>query len=125
MSDFVFLFRTGSTQVEAAMGTPERAAQSMQKWLARVRELEAAGHLKEAGQPLATTGRVVRGVDGVITDGPFAEAKDMVLGFMVIEARDLEAAVLLARGCPMAQNGCVEVRPVGAAPQASAEGAGR
>lgn len=124
MSDFVFLFRTGSTQVEAAMGTPERAQQSMQKWLAWLRELEARGQLKEPGQPLAMPGRVVRGAEGVITDGPYAEAKDMVLGFMIVQARDLDEAAQIARGCPIAHGGgCVEVRPVGQLPEASNQGA--
>ncbi len=57
------------------MGTPERAQRSMQVWLAWIRELEAKGHLKNRGQPLERTGKVVRGSKKVITDGPYAEAK--------------------------------------------------
>ena len=124
MSEFVFLLRTGTQQVEAAMGTPERAAQSMQRWLAWLRELEAKGQLAAPGQPLAMAGRVVRGANGVITDGPYAEAKDLVLGFIVIEARDLDEAAQIARGCPIAQGGgSVEVRPVGHMPEHTPEGA--
>jgi len=124
MNEFVFLFRTGAAEVEAAMGTPERATQSLQRWLAWLRELEAGGHLKSPGQPLAPTGKVVRGASGVITDGPFAESKDLVLGFLVVEARDLEHAAELAKGCPIARGGgSVEVRPVGAPPSVAAEGA--
>jgi hypothetical protein len=48
-----------------------------------------------------------------VTDGPFAEAKDIVLGFMLVEARDLAEATELARGCPMLDGaGTVEIRPV-------------
>ncbi len=123
MTDYVFLFRTGAAEAEAAMGTAERAAQSMQKWLGWLRELEAAGYLKSPGQPLATTGRVVRGAQGVITDGPFAEAKDLVLGFMIITARDLDEAAKLAAGCPIAHGGgSVEIRPVGMSPMESQAG---
>ena len=119
MSEFVFLFRTGEAQSELAMGTPERAAKSMQVWLAWLRELEGAGHLKAPGQPLATSGKVVRGPSGVITDGPFVEVKDLVLGFMVIEASDIDQAAELAKGCPMIHGGgSVEVRPVGISPSA-------
>ncbi|HEY3253665.1 MAG TPA: YciI family protein, partial [Polyangiaceae bacterium] len=89
MSEFVYLFRTGEAEQQAAMGTPERAQKSMQVWLSWIRELEAKGHLKNPGQPLALEGKVVRGPSAVISDGPYAEAKDLVLGFMIIEARDL------------------------------------
>jgi len=113
MSEFVYLFRATREAQQEAMGTPERAQRSMQAWLAWIRELEAKGHLKNPGQPLAPSGSVVRGASKVVTDGPYAEAKDMVLGFIVIEARDLAQAAELAAGCPMlAGGGSVEIRPV-------------
>jgi hypothetical protein len=96
------------------MGTPEHAQQSLQSWLAWIRDLEAKGHLKNPGQPLELTGKVVRGKTKLVTDGPYAEAKDLVLGFIVVEARDLAEAVELAKGCPMVEGGgSVEIRPVG------------
>jgi hypothetical protein len=125
MSEFVFLFRTGEAETELVMGTPERAAKSMKVWLSWLRELEDKGHLKSPGQPLATTGKVVRGPNRVVTDGPFAEAKDLVLGFIVVEARDVDQAAELAKGCPMVHGGgSVEVRPVGMLPSATAAGEG-
>ncbi|HYQ45636.1 MAG TPA: YciI family protein [Polyangiaceae bacterium] len=117
MSEFVYLFRTSEAQQSEAMGTPERAKKSMQVWLSWVRELEANGHLRDPGQPLALEGKVVRGANQVISDGPYAEAKDLVLGFMIVEARDLSHAAELARGCPIATGGgSVEIRPVGMSP---------
>jgi hypothetical protein len=113
MSEFVFLFRAGEAQQREAMGTPEHAQQSLQAWRAWIQELEAKGHLKDPGQPLERTGKVVRGKQKVVTDGPYAEAKDLVLGFNVIAARDLDQAVMLASGCPMVEGGgIVEIRPV-------------
>lgn len=113
MSEFVFLFRSDEAGHREAMGTPERAQKSLQTWLAWIRELEAKGQLKNPGQPLDRAGRVV-GKTGVVTDGPYAEAKDIVLGFLVVEARDLDHAAEIAAGCPMARGGgLVEVRPVG------------
>ena len=61
MSEFVFLFRATEAEQRGAMGTPERAQRSMQAWLAWIRDLEAKGHLKNPGQPLEPTGKVVRG----------------------------------------------------------------
>jgi hypothetical protein len=113
MRDFVFLYRATTEEQRLAMGTPEQARQSMQAMLAWFRDLEARGHLKSPGQPLETTGRVVGGKPTVVTDGPYAESKDLVLGFSIIEARDVDQAVELARSCPMVVGGAiVEIRPV-------------
>jgi hypothetical protein len=112
MSDFVLLFRSTPLAQEQAMGTPERAQQSMQSWLAWIRDLEAKGHLKDPGQPLARQGKVITGKDRLVTDGPFTEVKDVVLGFIVIRARDLEEATAVSKACPILEGGSVEVRPI-------------
>lgn len=113
MSEFVYLFRTSPEAHQEHMGTPERAQQSMEGWLTWIRELEANGQLKNHGQPLDRTGKVVRGQRKLITDGPYAEAKDLVAGFIIVEARDLAHAVEIAKGCPMLEgDGSVEIRPV-------------
>jgi hypothetical protein len=113
MSEFVYLFRSTEAGAREAMGTPEHAQRSMQAWLAWIRGLEANGRLKDPGQPLERAGKVVRGKKRVVTDGPYVEAKDLVLGFIVVEARDLAHAVELATGCPIVEGGgSVEIRPV-------------
>jgi hypothetical protein len=112
MSEFVYLFRSSEAGRREAMGTPERAQQSLQSWLAWIRDLEAKGHLKHPGQPLDLSGKVVRGREKTVTDGPYAE-KDLILGFIVVEARDMAQAVELAGRCPMVEGGgAVEIRPV-------------
>lgn len=115
MSEFVYLFRDTAAAAQEAMGTPEQAQRSLQAWLAWIRDLEAKGHLKDPGQPLAREGSVVRGARKEVTDGPYVETKDLVLGFIVVEARDLAHAADLAAGCPVVQGGgSVEIRPVAA-----------
>jgi hypothetical protein len=59
----------------------------------------------------ATTVRVRNGKVS-ITDGPFAETKEQLAGFYMIEARDLNEAIQLAAKIPPARVGCVEVRPI-------------
>jgi hypothetical protein len=59
----------------------------------------------------ATTVRVRNGKVAV-TDGPFAETKEQLAGFYMIDARDLDEAIRLASKIPPARVGCVEVRPV-------------
>jgi hypothetical protein len=113
MSDFVFLLRDSPAGVEEAMGTPERAQKSLQAWVAWIKQLEARNQLKNPGLPLEQTGKTLRGSQLKVTDGPFTEAKDIVLGFIVVEARDLEHALEIAKGCPLVLGGGgVEIRPV-------------
>jgi hypothetical protein len=113
MSDFMFLLRSREADYQEAMGTPERAQRSLQAWIAWIAELESKGLLKNPGLPLERSGKTVRGKELRVTDGPFTESKDIVLGFIVIEARDLEQALEIARGCPLVLGGgAVEIRPV-------------
>jgi len=113
MSQFLYLYRMTADSRQAAMGTPEQAQQSMQRWMTWMRELDTKGHLKDRGQPLERTGKVVRGQQKSVTDGPYLEAKDLVGGFTLVEARDIDQAVELSRGCPILDGGgSVEVRPV-------------
>jgi len=108
MSEFVFLYRGGE-----AGRSPERAQQTMQKWMAWLNELGNKGHIKDKGQPLERAGKLVKGKQKTVTDGPFPEAKDIVGGYTLIEARDLDQAAELSKGCPILEvDGSVEVRPV-------------
>jgi hypothetical protein len=69
--------------------------------------------ISDALQPVDTATTVrVRGGKTSVTDGPFAETKELLGGFILIEARDMEEAVQLAAGIPSARMGCIEVRPV-------------
>ncbi len=64
-------------------------------------------------QPVASA-TTIRARDGKVsvTDGPFAETKEQLAGFYLIEARDLNEAIRVASGIPPGRLGCVEVRPV-------------
>lgn len=113
MSEYIFLYRNTNEAHREAMGSPEKAQQSMKKWRAWMGELEKKGHLKNLGQPLERVGRVVGGRKRTVTDGPYAETKDVIGGYTVVEAKDLDQAALLASGCPVLEGGgSVEVRPV-------------
>lgn len=63
------------------------------------------------GREAARTVRVRQGV-AAITDGPFAESKEVIAGFILIDVPDIDAALEVARNIPMASVGAVEVRPV-------------
>jgi hypothetical protein len=87
--------------------------QTMQKWMVWLKDLSEKGHVKDPGHPLERSGKLVKGKQKRVTDGPFLEAKDVVGGYTLIEARDLEHAVELSKGCPIFEaDGEVEVRPI-------------
>ncbi|MCW8195980.1 YciI family protein [Proteobacteria bacterium 005FR1] len=83
--------------------------------MACVQDLTEGGHYID-GAPLQTTDTAttvrVRNGKAVTTDGPFAETKEQLAGFYLLEARDLNEALRLAQKIPPARYGSVEVRPV-------------
>jgi hypothetical protein len=110
MADFMYLFRGGDSAW--ANRSPEEIQKHMQRWGAWMGELTKSGHFK-AGEPLAREGRQLVGKDRRLVDGPFAEAKDIVGGYLIVQAKDINEATELARGCPIFDHdGIVEIRPV-------------
>jgi hypothetical protein len=64
------------------------------------------------GPPAAATTVRVRGGDLLVSDGPFAETKEVIVGFDILECADLDEAIEVARAHPMAFNGRLELRPL-------------
>jgi hypothetical protein len=78
-------------------------------------ELHAAGQFHGAGplQPVATATSVrIREGKRMITDGPFAETREQLGGYFLIDAKDLDAAINIAGRIPGAKKGTVEIRPM-------------
>ena len=78
-------------------------------------ELRQSGHyiVSSPLQPVRTATTIrVRNGKLAITDGPFAETREQLGGFYLIEARDLNDAIRVAAKMPPARLGCIEVRPV-------------
>jgi hypothetical protein len=108
MNEFVFLYRGGERP-----SSPEQWQQVLQKWTAWFQSLAENGQLVDRGQPLDRSGKIVQGKSKTVTDGPFAEAKDVVGGYTLIKANDVAHAAELAKGCPILERGGhVEVRPI-------------
>ena len=83
--------------------------------LAFDQSIRTSGHCiaSEALQPISTATTVrVRNGKVSVTDGPFAETKEQLAGFYLIEARDLNDAIQVAAKIPPAREGSVEVRPI-------------
>ena len=108
MSEFTFLFRG-----RLAQASPEQMQQHLQNWIDWFNELRADARLKDTGNSLELGGKLVSGKEKLVSDGPFVEAKDIIGGYILVEATDLNHATELAKGCPiLSVGGSVEVRAV-------------
>jgi hypothetical protein len=110
---FVLLIYTDDALLTAL--PPGRFDTKMRDCLAHADEMRQEGRLLDS-QMLegAATAKSVRIRNGrrMIVDGPFAETKELLAGFNVIEAESMEEALRMADEFPWAQTGCIEVRPV-------------
>jgi hypothetical protein len=93
--------------------SPEELQRAMSKWTAWYDELTHQGKIKSA-HPLAPGGRVISQKKGQpIADGPFAESKEAIGGYFLLQHSSLDEAVRIARKCPLLEHGVtVEVRAV-------------
>lgn len=109
-NEYLLIFRGGAKPEDLS---PEQMQQLMGKWFAWIGQMKAQGKYK-GGNPLHDEGKLVSGKKGqVVTDGPFAESKETVGGYVCIQARDVNEAVEIAKGCPIFENnGTVEVRQI-------------
>jgi len=84
----------------------------MKKWTDWRDTLEKSGNIKQLGDRLDGTGKVVRGKAKAVTDGPYVEVKDFIQGYMLVSAKDVDHALELAKECPILESdGTVEIRP--------------
>lgn len=108
MNQFLYLFIGGNDHT----GSPEEMQQVMARWMAWIGTMEQAGIYK-GGDPLEAGGKTLAGSEPLVTDGPFAEAKEVVGGYILVETKTIDEAVDHAKRCPIfADGGRVEVRPV-------------
>lgn len=93
--------------------SPEQLQKSMDQFMGWFERLKEQGAVK-GGQPLERTGKLVSGKNGrTVADGPFAESKEAIGGYFLLQVESLEEAVAIAKQCPILEYGStVEVRPI-------------
>jgi hypothetical protein len=98
----------------AGLGEAEQG-KIFEEYMVYTKNIKKSGHYigGEALQPIsdATTVRVKNGKT-VSTDGPFAETREQLGGYYLVEAKDLDEAIKLAAGIPASRTGSIEVRPI-------------
>jgi hypothetical protein len=111
MSKYLMLFRNSTASEEAfQQSTPEEMQAEMEKWGQWIGQIAAQGKLIST-DALHMGGKTVSQQGTVVTDGPYVESKELVSGYILLEADDEAEAVAFAKSCPALQHGgIVEVR---------------
>ena len=91
------------------MGLPPEEMDAHMRYDEQIKELGGQASGAQALAP-SSTATSIRG--DLVTDGPFVESKEVLAGFFVLDARDLDHALRIARLCPATWRGGVEVRPL-------------
>ncbi len=108
MKDFLLVFRNELNAIPS--GTTEQMQASTQRWMDWIAGIAAQNKLTNPGASLKSGGKVVR-QDNVITDGPYAEIKEVLGGYTIVKANSLDEAIELVQGCPIFHvGGNVEIR---------------
>ena len=109
MKDFMLIFINGEG---SSKFSPEEMQANMQQWFNWINDLKANG-IYVSGEALLPGGKTVKGSDGIITDGPFAESKEVVGGYFIVKAESIEDAAEIGKSSPdLPHGGAVEVREV-------------
>jgi hypothetical protein len=109
MKEFVMLFRNAPTG--DARPTPEVMQEFAKKWDTWLAGISGQGKFV-SGSRLSLDGKILK-PGNIVTDGPYAEVKEILGGFINVKAESLDDAFELAHGCPiLLLGGYVEVRPV-------------
>ena len=110
-SEYLLLIRNNAWYQDL---TPGEIEEAMTRFTAWFEKLNRAGKVKSSA-PLAAAGKMI--TNHMVTDGPFAESKEAIAGFIVVQAESLDEAVEIAKGCPGLEYGqTVEVRAFAADP---------
>ena len=114
-NDMQYLLMIYQNEAEYGKIDPSTAKKMLEEYGAFTQSIIQSGNFK-AGDRLqpATTATTVRVRDGktLTTDGPFAETREQLGGFYIVDAKDLDDAVGLAARIPAAKTGSIEVRPI-------------
>jgi len=110
-----YLLLIYTSEAEAAKMSPADLSAMHEEYFKFTQEIRDSGNYI-GGNPLkptttATTVRV-RDAQRVVTDGPFAETKEQLGGYYLVEAKDLDQAISIAARIPGARRGSIEVRPI-------------
>ncbi len=106
MAKYLFIYRNPSEVT--APPSPEEMQKVLQQWGAWFQKFGAA--IVDGGDGLKPDGRMLK-AGGIVSDGPYVEAKEVIGGFTIVQADDYDGALVIARECPLSLAGrTIEIR---------------
>lgn len=113
MDKYMMIFRnTPTSEEEYQSMSPEQMQASLDQWNSWIGGIAAQGKLISS-EALENTGKIVTGSKKAVTDGPYVESKELVSGYLLMEAESEAEAIEVSKGCPIYEvEGSVEVRKV-------------
>ena len=109
MKEFIFLFRSEKNATENL--NPGEMQEYMEKWRIWLNKFAEAGKYEDGDRLDISKAKTIRGIEKVVTDGPYIESKEVIGGYVRVKAENMEEAVEMAKGCPVLSfNGSVEIR---------------
>ncbi|HEV3325600.1 MAG TPA: YciI family protein [Puia sp.] len=110
MEQFMLLFR-GSDVYQPGQ-SPEALQALKQKLIHWIVDLSEKG-VHVASEPLEPTGKQVSGTKKAVTDAPYGQGREIIGGCTIVQAKDINAAIEIAKGCPILEsNANIEIRPI-------------
>jgi len=110
MKDFLLIFRADLENMPK--GSPDEMQARTKTWMDWIGNIAADKKLVDRGNRLTLEGKVMKS-EKLITDGPYLEIKESILGYSIITAETWEEAVELSKGCPIFKaGGSVEIREI-------------
>ena len=112
MKEFLLIYRGDYEGLPTHRRSPEEMQAITQKWMNWIAGIAAQGKLANRGNSLISSGKVLKS-NGSVSDGPYTEIKESIMGYSIIKASSIEEAAELADGCPsLSTGGSVEIREI-------------
>ncbi|AZA83296.1 transcription initiation protein [Chryseobacterium lactis] len=110
MKEFLLVFRADYKSIPKT--SPEQMQANTQKWMNWIASIAAQNKLSDKGNRLEASGQVLKS-GGILSDGPYTEIKESIMGYTLINADSLEEATNLCKECPiLVFGGSVEIREI-------------
>jgi hypothetical protein len=108
MPKYLFIYRN-EPMVHGAAPSPEEMQAVLAQWGVWIEKFMKTGNILDPGDGLKECGKVLR-AGKPVTDGPFVEAKEILGGYSIVQADSYDHAVTIAKECPAANEGSLEIR---------------
>jgi hypothetical protein len=112
MKEFLLIYRADYDTYPTIRRSPEEMQAITQKWMSWTAGIATQGKLADRGNSLVSSGKVMKS-NGSVSDGPYTEIKESIMGYSLVKASSIEEAMELADGCPiLSVGGSIEIREI-------------